>query len=142
MRLRPVAVLAAASSVLALVALSIGACQNTDDCYPGSGTEPPDHRGCACDNGKPGYQACTADKVYGECDCGGNVIPTGSGGGGDGGDGKLPFAAPCMTDEMCESGLCFKFTAKGPHCSKPCMTAADCPLPFVGCNGMGVCKVP
>jgi hypothetical protein len=38
---------------------------------------------------------------------------------------------------------CFNFNAKGPRCTQPCTTAADCPNPpNLGCSGMGQCKVP
>ena len=45
-------------------------------------------------------------------------------------------------DELCETGLCFDFNTKGPHCTHACTVDTDCEAPSTGCNGMGVCKAP
>ncbi len=133
---------------LMLVVATAAACEGRSACHVG------DYEHCACDGGKGGYRRCVdAEAGYGTCDCSGEIVglttSVGSGGaggaGGSGGSGgvpKLPFLAACTTDEQCDSGLCFHFNTKGPHCSKPCATSADCPSPSPGCSGMGVCKVP
>jgi hypothetical protein len=56
----------------------------------------------------------------------------------------LPFMAECSVGEheRCDTGLCFDFNAKGPHCTHACEVDADCEPPSEGCNGMGVCKAP
>lgn len=110
-------------------------------CYAG------DYAQCACDGGALGYASCTADSVFGPCVCGEGVPGVDASGvdaAGDGGDAappKLPFLAPCGEDEQCETGLCYPFNAKGPHCSKACSGPADCPAPSPGCSGKGICKV-
>ena len=48
----------------------------------------------------------------------------------------------CEKDEDCESGLCFPYVAKGPHCTITCTMDSDCPPPSNACSGMGVCKAP
>jgi hypothetical protein len=55
--------------------------------------------------------------------------------------GLAAFGEECMENEDCESGLCFPFNNRGPHCTIPCDSPEDCPDPAFGCNGMGVCKV-
>jgi hypothetical protein len=60
----------------------------------------------------------------------------------DAAPGQLEYLEACQTNEQCQSGLCFNFNQKGPHCTKECTTAAECPAPSPGCNGMGVCKAP
>jgi hypothetical protein len=55
--------------------------------------------------------------------------------------GKSAFGGTCTMDTDCQDGLvCFNFSAKGMLCTKKCMSAADCPAPSSGCNGMGYCK--
>lgn len=126
-----------------------GAC--TDEgrpCYAG------DFRRCDCATpgagGASGYQQCTADgQGYGACDCSGNIpgIPSADSGADTATEapaeaGLLGFTAPCQKNEDCQSGDCFPFNAKGPHCTKPCTQATDCPPPLTGCSNMGQCKVP
>ena len=48
----------------------------------------------------------------------------------------------CEEDAACETGLCYEFPAKGPHCTHGCETSQDCPPPSPGCNMMGLCKAP
>jgi hypothetical protein len=62
----------------------------------------------------------------------------------DGGSGTLPFMSECTLGESeeCETGLCFDFNAKGPHCTHACKIDDDCEAPSPGCSGMGVCKAP
>jgi hypothetical protein len=76
----------------------------------------------------------------------------GPGGGDDSGDdaadvdagAPLPFMSECVLgmDDACETGLCFDFNTKGPHCTHECTVDTDCEAPSPGCNGMGVCKAP
>jgi len=66
----------------------------------------------------------------------------GSAGGSGGSGGLLGYLEPCTTDDQCESGLCFPFVSKGPHCTLPCTTDAECPAPSPGCGGMNVCRPP
>ena len=138
----------AAALLAAAVATVVGACSEERACYPG------DYRGCSCGEAS-GYELCSASgEEYGACDCTG-LIPGltaasssgvggsgGGGSGGSGGSGLLPFLSPCSTDAECETGLCYDFNAQGPHCSKTCTSAAECPSPSTECNGMGVCKLP
>lgn len=133
--------------------LAVSACEDGERfCYPG------DYRSCECaDPAVVGYEQCDATgDAYAACDCSGNIpgVPAAAGGagsggaagggaGGDAGGGALlPFMSPCDTNEQCETGNCFPFTAKGPHCTLPCDGPEDCPPPSDGCNNMGVCKVP
>jgi hypothetical protein len=60
----------------------------------------------------------------------------------DAGAGQLPFMAECASNEQCQTGNCYPFGMKGPHCTKPCTSAADCPAPSPGCNNKGLCKAP
>lgn len=117
------------------------------ECFPG------DYLPCDCEDGRPGYAQCAEDgSGYGECAYCGTVPGAQDGGeggaggeggmGGSGGAPLLPFMSDCEEDAQCESGLCYEFNAKGPHCTNPCESADDCPLPSPGCNGMGVCKAP
>jgi hypothetical protein len=156
--LRAARIVSGSSVVLTVFALG---CEGEERaCYPG------DFVACACDDGLDGYAQCDAEgAAYGACGyCG--TTPgladvasstsfsgdtTGSGGaggaaaggsGGAGGAELLPFTSPCESDEQCETGLCYSFAAKGPHCSQACDGPEDCPPPSPGCNGMGICKVP
>ncbi len=55
----------------------------------------------------------------------------------------LPLGAPCWDNAQCASGMCFDYAVKGTFCTKLCSSDADCPSPtFMGCNGMGVCRIP
>ncbi|MBK8255459.1 MAG: hypothetical protein IPK82_22710 [Polyangiaceae bacterium] len=61
--------------------------------------------------------------------------------GGAGGSMGAAFGEACTMDSDCEMGLlCYDFTQKGMLCTKQCQSAADCPAPSSGCNGMGYCK--
>ena len=110
-------------------------------CYEG------DFVSCRCDAGGEGYAECQGE-AYGACVCDGSTpgLMTGSGGqgggGGSGGAERLAYMSPCDEDEQCETGLCFPFNAKGPHCTQTCSGPDDCPPPSTGCNNMGVCKAP
>jgi hypothetical protein len=151
--------------VFALVAAGATGCEDGGRaCYPR------DYERCACAGEAQGYRQCdAAGSEYGTCDCSGTIpglttaASTGAGGAGAGGGGgasggtggtggagtggtgggeKLPFLSPCANDDECDTGLCFHFNGKGPHCSMPCEAAADCPAPSPGCSLMGVCKLP
>ncbi|WP_394849278.1 hypothetical protein LZC95_17755 [Pendulispora brunnea] len=124
-------------------------CTSHDErtCYRG------EYRACACGKDRSGLAACLdTENDYGACDCSGAIPGLELDGGvGDGGletdagheaGAKLPFLQPCDVNEQCETGLCFPFNAKGPHCSKSCKSDGDCPVPSPGCNNMHVCKVP
>lgn len=131
---------------LSMALMGLASCSDGSPlCYAG------EYRSCSCD-GDFGYQQCDG-VAFGACDCdnappglGGGPPANGSGGavgsGGAGGMSPLPFLSPCDTNEQCETGLCFQFNAKGPHCSMPCENDEQCPPPSPGCNNMGVCKVP
>jgi hypothetical protein len=130
-------------------ALAAGAC-SSGDAGP-SACAPNDARPCACADGRSGISRCTAaGDGYGACAC-----DTSDGGGEEASDAPddvldgpgeadalLPFLAPCSTNAECETGLCFPFPSKGPHCTKQCTSGADCPAPSPGCNPMGICRVP
>ena len=119
-------------------------------CYPG------DYLTCACPGAtQPGVAICKAGGIdYGTCDCSGAIVdkqraaldasfaPKDDSGAEAGSGGLIAFMGACAMNEQCTTGLCFRFNAKGPHCSKPCTSATDCEAPSTGCNGMGVCKVP
>lgn len=64
---------------------------------------------------------------------------------GDG--GLLPFAAQCVTDDECVSGLCTKISYErkpAPVCTYRCDPADTSPSPSCpdGCNAKGYCKIP
>jgi hypothetical protein len=113
-------------------------------CYAG------DWQRCDCATGGSGYQQCSADgEAYGACDCSGNIpgVPSLDGSVDAPAEsapdaGLLPFMSPCEKNEECVTGNCFPFNSKGPHCTKPCTQATDCPPPSTGCSNMGVCKSP
>jgi hypothetical protein len=125
-------------------------------CGEGNGNAaclPEDVERCACEDGRSGFRVCdpVAGKSYGACSCDLDASPylpqpAAAEDGGDGGDarGGLMFLSPCdPADDMCPPGTsCASFPAKGPHCSKPCKVATDCPPPSPGCNMMGICKAP
>jgi hypothetical protein len=112
-------------------------------CEAADGREclPKDYIECSCVSGERGYAVCDdLGSGYGECGfCG--TVPPGAGGQGEGG-GLLAFMSECEADAECETELCFEFNAKGPHCSHPCSSDAECESPSPGCNKMGVCKAP
>lgn len=121
-------------------------CHDYPTCYAG------DFRACTCNEGgasTSGFQACLpSGDGFAACACNGAVpgldasaIPDAAPDADDSG-GKLPFMSPCQNDAQCETGLCFPFNAKGPHCSKTCAHDSDCPPPADGCSNMGICKVP
>src|SRR5689334_19562818 len=118
--------LAACATGVALSVVFAACVEEGRPCYPG------DYRTCDCGAGVRGYSRCDADgQVYGACDCSGTIpglaasssAGAGGGTGGSGGAGgaeKLPFMAECTTNEECETGLCYDFNAKGPHCTQSC----------------------
>ncbi len=154
-RPRIVAGVASLAGLLLLVALVA--------CGQGSGGAnclPEDVERCTCADGRDGFQVCdpVAATGYGACNCELDASPylpeagveasaeaTTSQGDADA-SGGLVFMSPCSTtpgSPQCPPGTsCDDFPAKGPHCSKPCSEATDCPPPSPGCNMMGVCKAP
>jgi hypothetical protein len=54
----------------------------------------------------------------------------------------LPLGAPCWDNAQCVSTMCFDYAVKGTFCTQRCWTDGNCPPPLLGCNGMGVCRVP
>jgi hypothetical protein len=119
---------------LFLAAVVLAACgDDAPACYEG------EYAACRC-GAAEGYQRCEGES-YGVCTCDGTtpgLVATGGHGGGD----TLPYMSPCDDDAQCETGLCFPFNAKGPHCSMACGSPDDCPPPSTGCNNMGICKAP
>ena len=127
-------------------------------CGQGSGGAnclPEDVERCTCADGRDGFQVCDpkAATGYGACDCELDASPYLPEAGveasieaSEGASGGLVFMSPCSTtagSPQCPPGTsCDDFPAKGPHCSKPCAEATDCPPPSPGCNMMGVCKAP
>ncbi len=100
--------------------------------------------GATSASGTGGTTATTAGSGGGAASSAGSGgAPSSSSAGGAGGaGGLLPFMSPCTTNAQCETGLCWMFPTKGPHCDKMCTTDADCPPPSVGCNPQGVCRAP
>ncbi len=129
-------------------------------CGQGSGGAaclPEDVQRCTCEEGRTGFRVCdpAAASGYGACRCDLDASPylpspgaedAGDGGAsGEGGShGGLTFMSPCNpADDQCPPGTsCDSFPAKGPHCSKPCKVATDCPAPSPGCSMMGICRSP
>ena len=54
----------------------------------------------------------------------------------------LPFMSECTANDECDTGLCFEYGNKGPHCTHDCTVDTDCEAPSPGCNNKGVCKAP
>jgi hypothetical protein len=132
-----------ACGLAALLAPASAACGKEEPaCFSG------DHRACSCAGGASGYQSCSASgEGYERCVCDGTTpgLDGSFEAGTDAGHGDAALAKltePCATNEECESGLCFPFNAKGPHCSKACTTNEQCEAPSTGCNNQGICKVP
>ena len=127
---------ALASAVTA--ALFFGCGGGDEACYP------TDWEGCSCADGAPGYHQCGAlGDAYGACDCSGTTPGAAApitDAGPDGASVLAPFLAICKGSAECESGICYNFNAKGPHCTIACNADADCPAPSPGCSHMGVCK--
>jgi len=144
-----------AGVVLGVLLLVVGACGEGSG---GVGCLPEDVVRCTCADGRAGYSVCDpkAGSSYGACDCELDASPylpvppieAGTDGEGEGSasDGGLSFLSPCSTSAgapQCPAGTsCDEFPAKGPHCSKACHVATDCPAPSPGCNMMGICKAP
>jgi hypothetical protein len=86
----------------------------------------------ACDAGKSSGPdaAVVIDSPAGTVDAPAGVAPK--------------YMASCsLTGTACEMPYkCYNFNSKGPHCSKTCSAAGDCPAPSTGCSNMGICKVP
>ncbi len=132
--LRVLGLLVFASPLLATRLLS--ACHDAKECFAG------DYLECQCDDESWGYAACDEKaEMFGDCVCDGTTPgvdreEAASSGGGD----RAPLFEACESDEDCESGLCFQFNAKGPHCTVAC--GDGCPSESGGCNQKGVCKLP
>lgn len=141
--------------------LALVACLVVAACGEGNGATrclPEDVERCTCADGRSGYEVCdpNAGAFYGACNCDVDAAPylpvppdaaVEGDSDTDGGDGGgLSFMSPCSMAPgapQCPAGTsCDEFPAKGPHCSKPCKEATDCPPPSPGCNMMGVCKAP
>jgi hypothetical protein len=146
-------ILAVALSAVGIVVVACGEGNGSTNCLP------EDVERCTCDDGRAGFLVCDpeAGRGYGACNCDVEVSPylpeAGSEAGEEGGDGEadasdggLMFMSACSMAAgapQCPKGTsCDDFPAKGPHCSKPCTEATDCPAPSTGCNMMGVCKAP
>ncbi len=143
---------AAAVSLACLVVVACGQGSGGANCLP------EDVERCTCTDGRDGFQVCDpkAATGYGACDCELDASPylpeagveasIEAGEGSADASGGLVFMSPCSTapgSPQCPKGTsCDDFPAKGPHCSKPCAEATDCPPPSPGCNMMGVCKAP
>lgn len=144
-------------AVLGALVLVAAACGEGNG---GAGCLPEDVQRCTCSDGRAGFAVCDpkAGSSYGACDCDLDASPylvpppleagadaEGEGSLSEGGSG-LSFQSPCSMSPgapQCPAGTsCDDFPAKGPHCSKPCKVATDCPPPSPGCNMMGVCKAP
>jgi hypothetical protein len=54
--------------------------------------------------------------------------------------GDLPLGSACWDNAQCASQICFDYAVRGTFCTQRCFTAANCPPPSNGCNGMGVCR--
>jgi hypothetical protein len=124
--------LAAATVSAVGVALAAVGCHDAPACHGG------DWIACRCDGGRRGFAPCDAEaEAFGDCRCDG--VPGMTDPGEDGEAGALYTA--CEQDADCDSGLCYSFNARGPHCTQACEDADDCPPPSSGCNGKGVCKI-
>jgi hypothetical protein len=141
--MRRVHALALAAAAVAL--FSSGCGSDGTACYP------TDWEACTCAEGARGYHQCSPSGTdYGACDCSGATPGAGSldaghaDAAGDSGPAEAgalgAFLADCAVDADCESGVCFNFTSKGPHCTLACSADAECPAPSPGCSHMGVCK--
>jgi hypothetical protein len=156
-------------AVVATLLIATAACSGSSSgsCFPGdkqsctckggmSGFQTCDAAGnfgaCACVGGAGGGVS-TGGSGTSSAASSMSTSTSGAGGadaGSDGGDagmdagdgGLLPFMSPCTTNAQCDTGLCWDFPTKGPHCSKMCATDADCPAPSPGCNPQGVCRAP
>jgi hypothetical protein len=148
---KAVAGLAGMAAVLLVVACGEG--------NGGAPCLPEDVERCTCVDGRDGFQVCAleAGAGYGACNCDLDASPylpeageeasdDGSEGDGNDGGGGLVFMSPCSLATgapQCPPGTsCDNFPSKGPHCSKPCTIAMDCPPPSPGCTPMGMCKAP
>ena len=134
-----------------LAALLLGGCGEGNGAAP---CLPEDVERCSCEDGRTGFQVCAVDGGggFGICDCDDAVSPYLPEAGVEASSeadvpetgGGLSFMSPCdPTHDECPVGTtCDAFSAKGPHCSKPCTVATDCPAPSTGCNMMNICKAP
>jgi hypothetical protein len=142
----------AAAGIAVALLLVVAACGEGSG---GAGCLPEDVERCTCDDGRPGYAVCDpkSGSGYGACDCSLDASPylpeagvEASPDAAEAGDGGLMFMSPCSMAAgapQCPTGTsCDEFPAKGPHCSKACKEATDCPPPSPGCNMMGICKAP
>jgi hypothetical protein len=141
------------TGLAALLVVAVSACGEGN---PGAACLPEDVERCSCGDGRSGFMVCDpeAGTFYGTCNCELDASPYLPEAGVEAsastdaamGDGGLMFMSPCSMapgSPPCPPGTsCDDFPAKGPHCSKPCKEATDCPSPSPGCNMMGVCKAP
>jgi len=142
-----------------------GACTPSDPSCVGGSTDAGHDSHLAVDGGGGNMDAGSADAADASCmlmvDDAGVTHGCGRGGMGpgdhdDGGDAgpppppdasldasDLPLGASCWDNAQCASGICFDYAVKGTFCTKLCTADADCPSPpFMGCNAMGVCRMP
>jgi hypothetical protein len=147
------------ATLVSLAALVVVACGQGSG---GANCLPEDVERCTCADGRDGFEVCdpTNASGYGACNCELDASPylpeagveasveasAAGDGEADASGGGLVFMSACSTapgSPQCPPGTsCDNFPAKGPHCSKPCTEATDCPPPSPGCNMMGVCKAP
>jgi len=137
------------SASACLLSLFVAACGDSGGSGGGSGGN-----GTTATGGSGGDTATGGTTTGGSGGTGGSTSTGGTGGstGGTGGTTATggtggmtstgaAFGEPCTMDTDCVEGLlCFNFQAKGMLCTKECQSAADCPAPSSGCNGMGYCK--
>jgi hypothetical protein len=144
--------LVGALSLVGILVVACGEGNGNANCLP------EDVERCTCQDGHAGYMVCdpSAGTGYGACSCDLDASPylpeagveasARDGATEGGGGGGLVFMSACSLaagSPQCPAGTsCDDFPAKGPHCSKPCKVATDCPAPSPGCNMMGVCKAP
>ncbi len=146
----------------AAIGLAVGSLLAIVACAENNGSTPclpEDVERCTCDDGSPGFTVCPADGGgdYGPCECDLDASPylpeagveasAEAGEAEEGGAGGGPgWMDPCSTAAgapPCPTGdTCWDYPSKGPHCSKSCKEATDCPPPSPGCNPQGECKAP
>ena len=116
-----------------------GGSSNGGSAGSGGGTATGGSGGSTATGGSGGTGGSTS--TGGSGGTGGSTSAGGTGGAGGATSSGAEFGQPCAMDTDCVDGLvCFDFNAKGKLCTKACQSAADCPAPSSGCNGMGYCK--
>jgi hypothetical protein len=122
----------------AIVAI-VAACNGHDEptCFAG------EYRSCSCASGATGYQQCLPTQDgFAACPCDGKTpiaeagIDTGIA------PGSRQYLESCVADGDCASHVCGVFPTRGNKCSKPCMSADECPAPSPGCNPQLICRSP